>query len=287
MDRNTFYNNLKDYECSHKYMNNTDYLQHSGQSALLGTQRENVTYYKREGEPGNYRYYYTKEEYDAAHKNNETTQESNNSNNIKNKSAKVQAQKVNQKQSKYSNIQMANKINNAKINKTYEKKFVDIIKDIDKMSPEDRVTEYKNYLKDPDNYTEETFITNRLTKLGDGGNVNLNLRPEISTKELIDAGWKKKDVGNGYATVFSSTYANEDEDTFYNFTPIIMDPETGEYLGCMGPKEFEQYCYDVIDGLREDDKYCQIGGPFTGDNALNNAENAAIEIHELHERMHK
>lgn len=287
MDRNTFYNNLKDYEYSHKYMTNTDYLQHSGQSALLGTQRENVNYYKREGEPGHYRYYYTKEEYDTAHKNNETPQESNNSNNRKNKSAKSQAQKGNQKQPKYSDMQMANKINNAKINKTYEKKFVDTIKGIDKMSPEDRVTEYKNYLKDPDNYTEKTFITNRLTKLSDGGNVNLNLRPEISTKELIDAGWKKKDVGNGYATVFSSTYSNEDEDTFYNFTPIIMDPETGEYLGCMGPKEFEQYCYDVIDCLREDDKYCQIGGPFTGDNALNDAKNAAIEIHELHERMHK
>ena len=54
MDRNTFYNNLKDYEYSHKYMTNTDYLQHSEQSTLLGTQRENVNYYKREGEPGHY-----------------------------------------------------------------------------------------------------------------------------------------------------------------------------------------------------------------------------------------
>jgi hypothetical protein len=276
-------------------MTNTEYLQHAeGTSALLGTQRQNVNYYKREGEPGNYRYFYTKEEYDAAHKNNESPQESDTKNinnvdnsNRRNKSAKTQAQKVNQKQPKYSNMQLANKINNAKINNTYDKKFVDTIKGMDKMSPEDRVSEYKNYLKDPDNYTEQTFITDRLTKLGDGGNVNLNLRPEISTKELIDAGWKKKDVGDGYATVYSSTYSNEDEDTFYNFTPIIMDPKTGEYMGCMGPKEFKQYCCDVIDGLRDDDLNCQIGGPFDGENALQNAENAAIEIHELHEKMHK
>jgi len=38
------------------------------QSALYGTERENTKYYKREGDPGNYKYYYTKEEWDAAHK---------------------------------------------------------------------------------------------------------------------------------------------------------------------------------------------------------------------------
>lgn len=37
------------------------------QSPLYGQTRENVKYYKREGKPGNYVYYYTKEEYDAAH----------------------------------------------------------------------------------------------------------------------------------------------------------------------------------------------------------------------------
>lgn len=48
------------------------------QSALYGTERENTKYYKREGDPGNYKYYYTKEEWDAAHKTkNSNSSESN------------------------------------------------------------------------------------------------------------------------------------------------------------------------------------------------------------------
>ena len=275
MDRNAFFDNLKEYRLTHKSIE-SEYLEHAT------GQRENVKYYKREGEPGHYRYYYTKEEYDAAHKDNTKT------NNINKRTAQVKEQS--KKQSKYSEMQRANKINNAKIKHTYDKKFVDTIQSMDKMSPEDRVTEYKNYLKDPDNYTEETFITDRLTKLGDGGNVNLNLRPEISNKELIDAGWDKEDpelTEDGYATVYSGTYCNENGDTYGNFTPIKMDPETGEYLGCMDPKEFQAYCEDVMDGRREDDLNCQIGAWFTGKNAVKDAENAAIEIHELHEKMHK
>lgn len=47
------------------------------QSPLYGEQRQHTKYYKREGEPGNYRYYYTKEEWDAAHnqKKNESAME--------------------------------------------------------------------------------------------------------------------------------------------------------------------------------------------------------------------
>jgi len=45
------------------------------QSALYGTERENTKYYKREGDPGNYKYYYTKEEWDAAHKADGSTTE--------------------------------------------------------------------------------------------------------------------------------------------------------------------------------------------------------------------
>ena len=51
------------------------------------------------------------------------------------------------------------------------------------------------------------------------------------------------------------------------------------------PGKFEQYCYDVIDGKRKDDKNLQIGGAFTGEDALKNAEKAAKKIHELHEEL--
>ena len=47
------------------------------QNPLYGQQNPNAKYYKREGEPGKYRYYYTKEEYDAAHKQGSASTEAN------------------------------------------------------------------------------------------------------------------------------------------------------------------------------------------------------------------
>lgn len=278
MDSFEFYYNLDSY--------NKNSLRHKSESSLKGTQKENVKYFKREGTPGHYKYYYTKEEYEASKKPENKVDA------VTNVKPTLQANKTFNKKKKvshkslYTPMQQAKKINNAKMNKQYDKKFVDVVQGKDKMTSEERVEEYKNYLQDPENYNEDTYIENRLTKLSEGGNVNLNLRPEISTQELIDAKWPEKEVGEGYATVFSSTFSNEGDTEFYNFTPIVMNPKTGEYLGCMGPEEFKQYCYDVIDGIREDDKNCQIGGAFTGENAKDLAEKAAIEIHDLHEQQH-
>ena len=53
-DRAKFYDSLKKYNA----------LQHV-KSPMYGLQQDEVKYYKREGEPGNYRYYWTKEEWDA------------------------------------------------------------------------------------------------------------------------------------------------------------------------------------------------------------------------------
>ena len=50
----------------HSAFDDEDYLAHADSNAR-GSFRQNAKYYKREGEPGRYRYYYTKEEYDAAH----------------------------------------------------------------------------------------------------------------------------------------------------------------------------------------------------------------------------
>lgn len=288
MDSFEFYSNLDLY-------NNKNSLQHSG-SALIGTQRENTKYYKREGTPGNYKYYYTKEEYEASKLSGNETNTNTRLNTQANKKSVKNNKNSNyeqnkQKQQNQSNIitsmKTANKINNAKISNKYDKKFVSIIQNIDKMSKDERVEEYKNYLQDPENYTQNTYIGNRLTKLSEGGNVNLNLRPEIPTSELINAGWNKDEVGDGYATVFSSTFTNVAGDKAYNFTPIMMDPKTGEYLGCMSPEDFNNYCYEVIEGKKIDDNNCQIGGAFEGDDVIKQAENAAMEIHNLHEQQHE
>ena len=63
MTRNEYYGNLMLYKKNHK-----DSLEHS--SSLLNRFMENTKYYKRIGQPGKYRYFYTKEEYDA-YANNE------------------------------------------------------------------------------------------------------------------------------------------------------------------------------------------------------------------------
>jgi len=274
MDSFEFYYNLDSY--------NKNSLIHRAENSLKGTQKQNVKYYKREGTPGKYKYFYTKEEYEASKNSDNSDNKTNNDAKKNNKSEK----KSKSSKSIYTQMQKANKINNAKMSSKYDKKFVDIIQSKDKMTKEERVEEYKNYLNDPENYDEDKYIENRLTKISEGGNVNLNLRPEISTQELIDAGWPEKEVGEGYATVFSSTFSNESEDKAYNFTPIMMDPKTGEYLGCMSPEEFEDYVYDIIDNGREDDKNCQIGGVFEGEDAIKQAERIAEQIHDLHEQQH-
>lgn len=280
MDSFEFYYNLDSY--------NKNSLMH-GESSLKGTQRENTKYFKREGTPGHYKYYYTKEEYERS------KLPENKVDIVTNVKPTLQANKTYNKQKKvthkslYTPMQQANKINNAKISNKYDKKFVSIIQNIDKMSKDERIEEYKNYLQDPENYTQNTYIRNRLTKLSEGGNVNLNLRPEIPTSELINAGWNKIDPEleeDSYATVYSGTYCNEKGDAYANFTPIIMNPETGEYIRCMDPDEFQAYCEDIMDGRREDEYNCQIGSWFTGEDAAKRADDASIEIHELHEQQH-
>ena len=114
-----------------------------------------------------------------------------------------------------------------------------------------------------------------------GGTVNLKLRPEIDTSELEKAGWGK-DNGD-YATVLTGTFSDQNETKFLNFTPIIVDPNTGEYKGVLTPDELTQYAEGVIAGTRTDDLNLQIGAEFT---SLQEAEGAANYIHNLHEQLH-
>ena len=151
---------------------------------------------------------------------------------------------------------------------------------------ETRVEELK-YAEGRNHYEEEVTksaeaVQRRLAYLSEGGNVDLNLRPVIPTEELNKAGY---DAGQGMATVFSDTFsATVNNDTIaMNFTPIMTD-ENGNYLGVMSPDEFDKYCKDVVTGVREDDLNLKMGATFTGANAVQQAVDAAIEVHELHEQ---
>ena len=135
----------------------------------------------------------------------------------------------------------------------------------------DHVTEFKTAAED----------TNaEMQKLQEGGNVDLFNRPQISTQKLVDAGWDKDEVGEGTATVYSSTYSNEDGTIAMNFTPILPDGSV------MEPGKFTQYCEEVVAGVRDDDLQLKIGGTFEGEDAIAEADAAAERIHELQEEYY-
>lgn len=125
-------------------------------------------------------------------------------------------------------------------------------------------------------------VLEQLYELQKEGNVNLLMRPTIDTSELNNAGY---DAGDGFATMFTSTFSNETEDIAMNFTPIMVDPKTGKYLGVMSPDEFESYCQDVVDGVKKDDLNLKVGMTFNGKDAIKKATQTAEQIHELHEQL--
>ena len=121
-----------------------------------------------------------------------------------------------------------------------------------------------------------------LKELSKGGNVDLTMRPEVDTSELIDAGW---DVAAGEsATVFSSTFTNKAGTIAANFTPIMVD-ENGNYIGTMSEDDLAEYAEGVLDGVHDDSLNLQIGAEFSGENAIEQAVAVAERIHDLHAIM--
>lgn len=131
-------------------------------------------------------------------------------------------------------------------------------------------------------YTSEK-VKDQLEAYQDGGEVNLFLRPKVDNSELKKAGWDVSD--DGYATVFTGTYSNTAGTIAANFTPILTD-ENGNFDRVLSPDEFTRYCEDVLDGVREDDLKLQIGATFDGENAIEEADKAAGEIHILQDYLY-
>lgn len=130
-------------------------------------------------------------------------------------------------------------------------------------------------------YQESTkTISDEMSKYQEGGNVDLFNRPQISTQKLVEAGWDANKVGEGTATVYSSTFSNEDGTIAMNFTPILPDGSV------MEPGKFTQYCEEVVAGVRDDDLQLKIGGTFDGEDAIAQADAAAKRIHELQEQYY-
>lgn len=162
-------------------------------------------------------------------------------------------------------------------------------KDTDWNTAEDRLNQFNNWydkLKDSDKelvYKISTEFTTdkvktQLENLGEGGTVDLTLRPQVDNSELKKAGW---DIDSeGTSTVFTSTQFNKDKTIAINFTPIVTD-DKGNYVKTLSPEALEEYAQGVINGTRKDDLNLQIGAKFTGQNAVKEAVQAAEEIHNL------
>ena len=170
----------------------------------------------------------------------------------------------------------------------------EIRKAFDLSDSTEQLNEWYNSLSDSDkelvysiviNNTDEARdnIREQLEDLGEGGGVDLNMRPVIDAKELTKAGWEE--AGEGAATVFSSTFSNEAGNIAMNFTPIIAD-DKGNFKGVLSPEQLSTYASEVINGTRSDDLGLQIGAAFTGEDAIDQAVAAAEEIHELHEQIY-
>ena len=144
---------------------------------------------------------------------------------------------------------------------------------IDKLDDSDKDIVYKISTE----FTTDKVKT-QLENLGEGGTVDLTLRPQVDNSELKKAGW---DVDSeGTATVFTSTQSNKDNTIAINFTPIVTD-DKGNYVKTLSPEALEEYAQGVINGTRKDDLNLQIGAKFTGQNAVKQAVQAAEEIHNL------
>lgn len=109
------------------------------------------------------------------------------------------------------------------------------------------------------------------------GNVDLLNRELIPAAELAAKGWE--DVGDGIATVFSSSYGIEDENGVVReilVTPILPDGSV------LSPEELDEYVNNQLQGkdiLNADNKNIVIG--FTED------PNAGEVLHQMQERFYE
>lgn len=169
---------------------------------------------------------------------------------------------------------------NLKVNKLSEDEAKAALKEVGIDDPTQRQIDYYINLnlttdhQDTKNKINELYA--EMDKLGEGGGVDLRLRPKVESQELEKAGWE---AGEGVATVFTSTFQNEAGDVAINLTPIATD-ENGNVIDILSPDELKEYADRLLAGL-PDDKNLQIGMKFEGEDAINKAEDAAEKVHEI------
>ena len=144
---------------------------------------------------------------------------------------------------------------------------------------QDDVDSMLNHAKSVIDTSKET-IENELKRLGEGGTVDLLVRPKVKASIANTKDWQLEE--GDIATVLTNTFSNEDGTIAMNFTPILTD-ENGKYKDMLTPDELQIYAEEVIAGVREDDLNLKIGATYEGSDAIEQAERDARTIHELHD----
>ena len=158
------------------------------------------------------------------------------------------------------------------ITKESAKDFVDYYSNLNKVSSMGDI-KISTKLKDA--------VESQMKELNAGGGVDLTLRPVIDASELNEKGW---DAGDGIATLFSSTFSNEDNTVAMNFTPIMTDGN-GHKIGILTEEELQRYAEKVLNG-GEDYYNLKIGATFEGEDAIEQAVAQAGYIHELQDQFY-
>ena len=117
--------------------------------------------------------------------------------------------------------------------------------------------------------------TSELKSLEQDGSIDFLIRPQIDTSELEKAGWGEQEPR--IATVYSSTYTNEDGTNAVVVTPILPDGKV------LSPEDLEAYANDLLAGKPIDVDIKM--GMFEGMDAQKQADEFANTIHNLHDTL--
>ena len=105
------------------------------------------------------------------------------------------------------------------------------------------------------------------------GSVDLTNRPQVDAKKLKDVGWE--DVGEGTATVFSSSYSNEKGDKTIVVTPILPNGDVLE------PEALSNYAEGLLAGQSDTEG---IGiRTYIGDDSIAQSDRYAESLHKVQE----
>lgn len=105
--------------------------------------------------------------------------------------------------------------------------------------------------------------------------IDLTNRPIVSKTNMRGAGWKN--FSGDYATVYSSTYSNEDGTKSVVVTPILPNGSV------LSPEHLESYANDLLEGKEISPNVNIKLAEFDGEDSIQKAEEYAQALHEAQE----